>query len=281
MITTTIIAFREFLEAFLIIGVFLGISRKLQLKNEKEIGLAAGVGILISLLLASGTYVFGDMARGVLTEKNADFLESYLLIFSGIFIAYVVFSLHDVMNRERGIKLIQAHQQLQKNAFDISLFFTIVFLVIREGFEIALFTASVSLFSAFIQNFIGLVMGFAAASMIGILTFWAYIRFPVNKVFKASEYMIILLGASLVQNGVTKLLETHFHIYLSEIFSFHLQFLPDRDSFLGHILGGIFGIDRDLSMARLIIMGAYILFIYILFIRQHHMKAPHTGKLRG
>ncbi len=268
MLTTAIIAFREFLEAFLIVGVFLGISRKLTLKKEKEIACAALIGIFLSLLLATATYLFGDSARSILTEKNADFLESYLLIFSGLFIAYVVFSLHDVMNHGRGGKLISAHKKLQENTFDVSLFLTIVFLVVREGFEIALFTASVSLFSAFMQNVVGLFLGFAFASVIGILTSFAYVRFPIHKVFRATEYMIILLGAALVQNGMTKLFQTHFNIQLSHMFSFHLQFLPDEESFFGHILQGLFGIDQGFSGARFLIMGAYVGVIYLLFIRQ-------------
>ena len=41
MITTAVISFREFLEVFLIVGVFLGISRKLNLKKEFEINTVA------------------------------------------------------------------------------------------------------------------------------------------------------------------------------------------------------------------------------------------------
>lgn len=56
MDTTAIITFREFLEAFLIIGVFLGMSKKLHLKKEIEITLAAGIGFAISISLAIVTY---------------------------------------------------------------------------------------------------------------------------------------------------------------------------------------------------------------------------------
>lgn len=268
MITTLIIAFREFLEAFLIIGVFLGISRKLKLKKEKEIWLAASIGVILSLILSASVYLFGDKAKNVFTEENAELLESYLLIFSGFFIAYVIFSLHNILQRSREEKLIKAHQQLQKNAFDISLFFTIVFLVLREGFEIALFTASVSLFSDFIQNFIGLILGFVAAAIFGILTLAAYVKFPAGKIFKATEYMIILLGASLTQQGITELAEKYLDLNLSRILSFHLQFLPNKDTFAGHILQGFFGIDQNFSLARLAVMSIYVVLIYLLFIKQ-------------
>src|SRR5690348_13656149 len=140
MFTTLVIAFREFLEVFLIIGLFLGVSRKLNLKKELEIVLAGTNGIFISLLLITITYIFGDYARAVLTEKNADALKSYLLIFSRLIIVYVVFSLHKTMNKNHREKIVKTQEQMAQKVFDISLFLTIVFLVIREGFEIALFT---------------------------------------------------------------------------------------------------------------------------------------------
>lgn len=267
MLATALIAFREFLEAFMIVGVFLGISRKMSLKKEREILFAAGIGIGLSLLLSSLTYLFGDYARGVLTEQNADMLESYLLIFSGFFIAYVVFSLHSILRSGRGNILLKAHTKLQQNAFDLSLFFTIIFLVLREGFEIALFTASTALFAEFMQNFLGLVIGFFASFFMGILTFFAYMKFSIQKIFKATEYMIILLGASLVQNGVTKLFETHFHISLSDMIPLHMSYLPNEDSFSGHLISSLIGVDQEFSLVRLFIMAGYIIFMYFLFLK--------------
>lgn len=272
MFTTAVIAFREFLEAFLIVGVFLGISKKLNLKIEKEIGFATATGLLLSLLLNIGVYAVGDHTRKFLTEKNADSIESYLMIFSGFFIAYVVFSLHKRMNPNRKEKLSQTNERLKTSVFDISLFLTIVFLVVREGFEIAFFTASISLFSVFMQNFLGLLIGFASASVIGILTFFAYIKFPIKWLFKATEVMIVLLGASLVQTGITKFLETHFNIYLSNMLSFHFQFLPNEDNFVGNLLQGFLGIDQGYSAARLIISMSYITAIYMLFYIQKKIK---------
>jgi len=268
MLTTAIISFREFLEALLIVGVFLGISRKLKIKKEFEIIIAAAGGMLFSLLLATGTFIYGDYARGVLTHKNAELLESYLMIFSGFFLAYVVFSLHGIIRRGQGETIIKAHNKLQKNTFDISLFFTIVFLVAREGFEIALFTASTSLFSVFMENITGLLIGFAGATVFGIMTFFAFIKFPIGKVFRATEYIIIFLGAALVQNGITKLFKYGFGIKISEMLSTPLMFLPDKDTFAGHFIKSFFGLDREFSLIRLGIMMTYIGIIYLLFIKK-------------
>ncbi|MES2014676.1 MAG: FTR1 family protein [Patescibacteria group bacterium] len=268
MITTALIAFREFFEAFLIVGIFLGISKKLGLRKEAEIALAALCGILISLVLAAGTYMLGENARGIITERNADALESYLLIFSGLFLAYVVFSLHRTLGRGRKEMIARAEQKFEERVFDVSLFLTIMFLVMREGFEIALFSASVSLFSTFVQNFLGLLMGLAVAATLGISTFFAFIRFPVGKVFKITEYLVIILGAALTQHGITKLFETHFSLSLSDFGSFHLGFLPSEDTIVGHLLQGLLGVDQGFSVARFAIMAVYVAVVYWLFLKQ-------------
>lgn len=272
MLTTAVIAFREFLEAFLIVGVFLGISRKLNLGKEMEIGFAASLGIFLSLLFPTFTYIFGDRARGILTEKNAELLESYLMIFSGFFLAYVIFSLHSVLRRSRGGSIIATHEKLSGETFDISLFTTITFLVFMEGFEIALFTVSTSLFSVFMQNFLGLLAGFVSATAVGIATFIAYIKFPIGKVFKATEYMIILLGASLVQNGFTELFKHGFDIEFSEIVSIPLKFLPAKSTVIGHMIRSFTGLDQEFSLMKLLIMVVYIGGVYFLFMRKKHFN---------
>ena len=273
MFTTAIIGFREFLEAFLIVGIFLGVSKKLNIKKEKEIILATIVGMLLAMFLNIGVFLLGDYTRNMVTEHNADAIESYLQIFSGLFLVYVVFSLHQRMNQNRKEMLNKAKENIKKEIFDISLFFLIIFLVLREGFEIALFSASITLFNLFIQNMIGLLSGFVGASILGVLTYFAYTKFSIAKVYKSTEYLIVLLGASLFQIGITKFLFTYFTISLSNFGSFHLQFLPREDSFIGTLLQGFFGVDNQFSAARLIIMLLYFAGIYALFLNKKNKKA--------
>jgi FTR1 family protein len=268
MITTAIISFREFFEAFLLVGVFLGISRRLKLKKELEIWVAVIVGVFLSLSLSFGTYLLGDRIRGIFTESNADLLGGYLMIFSGIFIAYVVFSLHDFLQKSRSNDLIKTHDKLKQSAFDISLFFTIVFLVLREGFEIALFTIGFSLFSDFMQNFMGVIIGLILSILFGLVTLYLYEKFAIEKVFKATEYVIILMGAALAQRGVTELVSRYTNVDLSSVLSFNLTFLPDHESFMGHIWQGFFGVDQDFSFARLSIMLIYFAIIYLIFLKK-------------
>ena len=180
-----------------------------------------------------------------------------------------------MMNTKRTERLNDAKKHLAEEAFDLSLFLTIVFLIMREGFEVALFTASVSLFSTFLENFLGLLAGFAAAAALGLSTFFAYVKLPIGKVFKATEYAIVLLGAALTQDGITKLFATHFSIDLSSIGSLGLRFLPSDESFAGHVLQGLTGVDSGMSLARLSIMLLYIAIVYVLFMRK---PAPNAAR---
>ncbi len=270
MLTTFIVALREFLEVFLIIGVFLGISKKLGLKRGKEIVLASLVGVIFSLVLPLITFAVGDRARLILTEKNADLLEAYLMVFSGFFIAYVIFSLHNFFVLKRSKLLISAHQKLQENIFDISLFATIVFFIVREGFEIALFTATTALFSRFMENMIGLLIGFLISGAIGVLTYLAYIKLPIGKVFKVTEYLIILLGATFVKNGLTGLLTRYFNLDLANVYPLTLHFLPDHESFIGHLLQNFIGLEQEFSLAKLSIMVIYFFVIYNIFLKKKY-----------
>ena len=107
MLATLLISLREFLEVFLIIGVFLGISKKLGIKREREILTASIIGVIISFVLPVTVFIYGDKARLILNEESAELLESYLMVFSGFFIAYVVFSLHRMFVLRRSKSLIQ------------------------------------------------------------------------------------------------------------------------------------------------------------------------------
>lgn len=268
MLPTFLISLREYLEVFLIIGVFFGISKKLDLKREKEIALASIIGIVISFLLPVATFMLGDKANVVLTEKNAELLEGYLMIFSGFFIAYVVFSLHSFFVLKRSKLIIDAHQKMQKNIFDLSIFLTIVFFILREGFEIALFTATTSLFSEFMENLTGLFLGFFVSSIFGLLTFISYIKFPIGRVYKATEYMIILLGAAFVKNGLGELLEVYYDLHLSDILPVKLLFLPAKDTIVGGFLKTMTGFEQNFSIAKLAVIILYISVVYLLVLRK-------------
>lgn len=279
MLATFLISLREYLEVFLIIGVFLGISKKLGLGRGKEIFIASAIGISVSFLLPVLTFMAGDRARLFINEESAEAVEGYLMVFSGIFLAYVVLSLHNYFRLARSKAILQAHQKLKSNIFDISLFLTIIFFICREGFEIALFTATTSLFDDFSQNMLGLLAGFAVAGVGGLLTTFAYIKLPIGRVFKVTEYAIILLGAAFVKNGLTELLEVHFDFNLKYVIPLTMSFLPAKETVVGGFLKTFTGIEQNFSVAKLGVMLCYLGAIYLIFYlnkRRTRLQTAHA-----
>lgn len=248
MLAVIILVFREFLEAFLIAGVFLGVSGKLNLRKEFEIFLALGVGIFFSILLAALVFFFGDTTRSIITAESAELVEGYLMVFAGLFIAYVVFELHRFMKKANMDALSKVKNALGERVFDIAFFFSIVFLILREGLEIALFTASVSLFSSFAENLAGLFVGFLLAAIVGLVAYFSYTALPIRRVFTATEYTIIALGAIFTSNGLLKILE--------------IQFMLDASSISVPFLSA------ELSALLPLFIGLYVAIVYVSFLRK-------------
>lgn len=274
--TIALIAFREFFEAFIIVGVFWGISQTMQLKKEIEICIATGTGILLSLAVSVITFFLGEKARGILNEENAETLSALLMIASGIFIAYVAVSLHNNIQQHRSKKLMDTKEKMNNLFFKSPLFVTIMILVIREGFEIALFSASTSLFSTFLSNIGGLLIGFMMASFFGLVAFFIYIQFPIQKVFKSTECVMIFFGSVFVQNGITKLAHEVFHFNLNSVFPLRLDLLPSDDSVFGDMIHSIFGIEREFSFFRLAIMTIYFIIFWMVSIKISPRLSKHS-----
>src|ERR1022692_2171093 len=98
MVPVFIIAFREFLEAFLSVGVLLGIATRFKLQRTNSILGGAIVGFLVVFILA--TIIFGTDTLFIkhLPKDSFDLIKGWLFISSSIFVAYAVFSLHKILS---------------------------------------------------------------------------------------------------------------------------------------------------------------------------------------
>lgn len=206
------IAGREFTEIFFIIGIFMGLTRNLKLKREKEIVVASGIGILFSILLPLLLFFIEKKIKLPLSEDFIDIIENIMMILTGFFIVYVIFSIHKVFAANRDKLIRQAKQKLAVSGFDISLFLTIILLITREGLEIAFFTASVSWVSKLAENVIGLFLGLLAAVIIGLLSFVFYTRFPLKKIYRLTEGLIIVMAGFYIVSGSANLIKLSYEL---------------------------------------------------------------------
>lgn len=261
---TLIISFREYLEVFIIIGLFLGISKKLNLKKEREIILAAAAGVIIAFLMPVGFFLLGNKLRPIFTEKNTEALEGWIMIFSSLFIAYVVVSLHRIFSHQHLAVIKRTQKKITQNVFDLPLVFFIVFSILREGLEIVVFTSSLSLISGLINNLIGLLFGFILSFFVGFLIYRAYLKISFEKMFQWTEFSIILFGGALLKNGVNELTEVFFDLDLTQLFPINLWFLPEKSTVAGDLIKNFTGLEKNFSLPMLALLIFFWLFVKIL-----------------
>jgi high-affinity Fe2+/Pb2+ permease len=103
------------------VGVFLGIDSKLNLRKRRQILSAAIIGTIISIVLPVMTFYFSNLSKSVINEKNAELLEGYLMVFAGVFLAYVAISLHHYYQLIRGRKILEHHIKMKQRQFDYTL----------------------------------------------------------------------------------------------------------------------------------------------------------------
>lgn len=236
MLPVFAISFREFLEAFLSIGILLGISKKFTLRRSKGIILGASVGFLIVFVLATVVFAADSMAMKYLPKTSFDLIEGWLFVLSGIFVAYAVFSLHKILSyysREK-IKGMKVKIEQFKTSYWL-LPFTAFLFVIKEGSEGFFFNAANGLFYKFNDALTGFALAFLAALTCGFALQKLFANLSIKRIFKISEVFIIFVGGNALTEGLVNLGNYYFHF--------------------------------DISSFDLFIMLIYIIFIYEVFLK--------------
>lgn len=206
----------------------------------------------------------GNKLRLIFTEKNTETLEGWIMIFSSLFIAYVVVSLHKIISYQHLAAIKMAQKKITQNIFDLPLVFFIVFSILREGLEIVVFTSSFSLISGLINNLIGLFFGFILSFLVGFLIYAAYLKVSFEKMFQWTEFSIIVFGGALLKNGVNELTEVFFDLDLARFFPINLWFLPGKSTVAGNLIKNFTGLEKNFSLTMLALLIFFWLFVKIL-----------------
>lgn len=261
MLATLSLAFKEYLEVFLIIGILYAISNKLQPEAKKFIKNASITGVCFALVIPVIFFIFGNTVTQHLSENNIDLFESIVMIFSALFLAYVTISLHSIFYKNRNKIILETHKKIEHNLLDKTLFSVITLLIAREGLEIGLFTASVSLVSSFIANIVGLCIGFLFAAIIAYLIQKAMIKISLQSLFSFTQWIILIQGAALLQNGVSKLFNSFLHSSITFLTPINISILSS-DSVITEFIKSFTGLSYEYSLLKLVLSVTYIATVY-------------------
>jgi high-affinity iron transporter len=254
MFPSFLITFREVVEATVIVATILGIITQLKWSKGIQIvwqatGLAAGASIL---LIGAGS-IFGFNLQKLYSGKIEQITEGSMMILSALFITWTVFFLHKFFSQRKGVLLKKVKQTLieqQTNGLFI-LVFTAVF---REGFEIALFLASIYFSAKPLEIAGGFMGGLLGGLLLSFIIFKTTSRIPVQYAFRISSYLLIVFAAGLIVRGVHEFMEAGF---IPELLSFGIPLIPNGGTFMSDMIKSLFGITQKMDIVQITIYFFY------------------------
>ena len=276
LITPIFLAFREGLEATLVVVIILLYLKKTNQRSyNKYIYLGAGLAIFSSIIFA---VIFSSLFGGFTGILEQAF-EGSTFVISGIFIITLVLwvSKEGPKMRKHLEKKVEFSIERQK-ALSLSMLTFII--IIREGIELVLLlsgTASIGSISPSI-SILGSVLGLGISIIIGLLTYYGVRTIDLSKFFKFTNVILILFAAGLITYGIHEFIEAGVvnpiinevwnikHI-LPESFPDGNPATPEWLEIIGSLLKALFGYNANPSLLEIIIYPSLLISIGLISLK--------------
>lgn len=257
MLPTFLLALREGIEAALIIGIVLGVLRKLdRLELKKVVWLGAGAAAAASLLVALIIRVLGGALEG---PAEAVFEGLTMWLAAGV-LTWMIFWMQRQSRSHRAVLEQEVRRTLA--APGRGAMFGLAFLaVFREGVELALFLTAAGLATSAGQGLVGAGLGLAAAALLGYLLFASARKLPLAAFFRVTNVLLILFAAGLVAHGMHEFNEAGLIPALGESV-YNLNPLLPEESLAGALLKALFGYNGNPSLSEVLAYFTYFIALY-------------------
>jgi high-affinity iron transporter len=274
MVAAALLAFREGLEAALILGIVVGVLRRVgRREQEKMVWLGAALAGLLSLAVGLGLYGVGIGFEG----KAEEVFEGVAMLLAAGVLTWMIFW----MNRQgRAIQtgLEQEAQRAAAGGGSWAIFSLAFLAVFREGIELALFLIAAAFTASAAAVVLGGVAALAAAAVAGLLLFASTGRLNVQAFFRVTSVLLIFFAAGLVAHGVHELNEAGVLPAIVEQV-WDLNGVVDENSGMGQILKALFGYNGNPSLTEVIAYVGYWLVVLLVLRRadtQRNMVAARA-----
>jgi high-affinity iron transporter len=258
MLGALIIVFREVIEAGLIVGIVLAVTKGLA-GSRFAIALGVLAGVVGASLVAAFAGAIGEALAGVGQEI---FNATILLI------AVVMLTWHNVWMASHGRELAadvkrvgEAVRSGSQSIFALGVVCAVA--VMREGSEVALFMYGLVVAggSTAAELLIGSVLGLAAGIAVSALTYLGLVAIPQRHLFAVTTGLISLLAAGLAAQAVLFLQQAGILTMLSETAWDTSAILSDTSLF-GRVLHTLIGYSDQPSVLQVV---AYCLTLAVIF----------------
>ncbi len=201
MISALLVALREGVEAALVVGivlVYLNRSGRRALKSYVWGGVVA----------AAAASVAAGLALGRLAISEDGFEGVLMLVASALVVTMIVWMNHAARTLRKHIEeRVEAYAQRTTVAAGLGIGAFVFLMVVREGAELVLILRAVELSSTGVQIWIGTLLGITIAIAVGVFFFEGTLRIPLDRFFRATSIILMIVAFQLALTGVHELSE--------------------------------------------------------------------------
>jgi high-affinity iron transporter len=200
-LSAALVVLRESFEAFLIVGILLGLVAKLGAPQHRKrvlLGTVAGIAasVAIGVLLLS-------LAEDLREDYEVVFEASASLLAAGV-LTYMIVWMYRHTQQMMGGMHAKVKAALESGALG-ALFFIPFIAVVREGFETVLFLAAGPEAPHGLELWGALAAGVLVAALMGWLLFAGVIRLSVESFFAVTGVLLVFFAAWILRYGLHEL----------------------------------------------------------------------------
>lgn len=252
MLAATVLAFREGLEAALIIGIVLSVLGRLGRQDRTGmVWLGAGLAGLISLVVGVGLHALGVAFEG----RAEEIFEGVAMLSAAAVLTWMIFW----MARQGRAIQNELERDVRRAALGGGAWalFSLAFVaVLREGIELALFLTAAAFTATASATVIGGLLGLIAAGVAGWLIFTTTAYLDVRAFFRVTSVVLIIFAAGLVAHGIHEFNEAGWIPSVVEHI-WDLNPVLDESAELGQFLKALLGYNGNPSLTEVIAYLGY------------------------
>lgn len=262
MLPSFILALREGLEAALILGIVIGMLRKI---GRNQMASAVWQGAAAAVLASLVGAILLNLAGARLEGRAEEMFEGTAMLLAAGILTWMIFwyqrQAHSLKtNLEADVK--RASIGTGRGAL-----FGLAFLAIgREGIELALFLTAVRVTAGGAATLVGALAGLLAAAGLGWMLFASTTRLNLKQFFLIMNLLLILFAAGLVAHGVHEFNEAGIIPSLVE-HVWDINPVLDENSLGGELLKALFGYNGNPSLTEVLAYLAYFVLLLIRLLR--------------
>jgi len=267
VVAALVLAFREGLEAALILGIVLGVLRRVGRRDQVNVvWLGAGLAALLSIGAGIGLYALGISFEG----RAEEVFEGLAMLSAAGVLTWMIFWM-DKQGRQIQAGLEQDARRAATSGGSWAIFSLAFLAVLREGIELALFLTAATFTATAAATLLGGLLGLGLAALAGWLIFFSTARLDVGAFFRVTSVLLIFFAAGLVAHGIHELNEAGIVPAVVE-HVWDTNRVLDENSGGGQVLKALLGYNGNPSLTEVVAYIGYWI-IVLLALRRRSTQA--------